>query len=305
MKKQHIAVMSRKEQRANYDNASTLTSALQAQSTATYTPVFFEDLLFAFDGVTLRITTPEGHNIADFDRLFLTGWFKSKAFDDIALAVASYARHHDVPFHNREAGKNRSNAKLSQYVIAALLGIPITPFVFSLNTARFLQAIDNSGITYPMIIKSVRAAKGNDNYLVHSRQELHEIVQANPDISFIAQAFVPNNGDYRVIVMGDAVRLVIHRQSQAGTHLNNTSKGSLARSVKLDTLPTEILTQSVAIAQALQREITGVDMIIHKETGHHYFLEANNMPQLSTGSLVPLKIAALDTYLTSQGTEND
>ena len=51
------------------------------------------------------------------------------------------------------------------------------------------------------------------------------------------------------------------------------------------------------MAKLLKREVTGVDMVRHKETAEYYFLEANNMPQLSTGRNVQMKLAVLDEYL--------
>jgi len=99
------------------------------------------------------------------------------------------------------------------------------------------------------------------------------------------------------LVMGDKVRLVIHRQSQDDSHLNNTSQGGKATLVDLSHLPQKVLDDAIKMGKMLRREVTGVDMIMHKETGEYFFLEANNMPQLGTGSFVGEKLRALDEYL--------
>jgi len=299
-KQHHIAIISRKDDRTSFDTSASTVAALQnIATTAQYESLFFEDLLFAFDGNKLTITDPSGKDINRFDGFFLMGWFKTKALDDMALAVTVYAAAHNIPFLNSEAGRNRSNTKVSQCVMAALKGVQTTPFVFAMEREQFLHGIDDAKLTYPLIIKSIRGSRGNDNYLVRDRSELCAIVERYPEVLFIAQTFVPNDGDYRLLVMNGEVRMALHRKAAADSHLNNTSKGATAKIVPIDELPIAMTRQAVAIAESLHREITGVDMIVHKETGEHYFLEANNMPQLSTGSKVPEKIALLNEMLSS------
>jgi D-alanine-D-alanine ligase-like ATP-grasp enzyme len=99
--------------------------------------------------------------------------------------------------------------------------------------------------------------------------------------------------------MGNQVTAVIHRLAQDGTHLNTTSKGGTATYSPVDVLPKEVVEQSVRLSTLLRREITGVDMIQHAETGEFYLLEINNMPQLATGSFVENKFVQLDNYLGS------
>jgi len=90
---------------------------------------------------------------------------------------------------------------------------------------------------------------------------------------------------------------VIHRQAQDGSHLNNTSKGGMATDTPVDQLPAKVIDDSIAMSRALNREITGVDMIQHQETGEYFLLEVNNMPQLATGSLVKEKMSLLHQEL--------
>jgi len=301
----HIAIISRKDSRKTHDTSTSTVAALREAATTTdYESLFFEDLLFAFDGQKLSITDSSGQGICRFDGFFLMGWFKTKTLDDIALAVTAYATKNNIPYLNTEAGRNRSNAKVSQCVMAVLNDVQTTPFVFAIDRERFLQGIDDANLGYPLIIKSIRGSRGNDNYLVHNRQELHTIVTKSPDVLFMAQTFVPNDGDYRLLVMNGEVGMALHRKAVSDSHLNNTSKGATAKIVPVDELPVAMKQQSVTIAKVLHREITGIDMIVHKGTGEHYFLEANNMPQLSTGSKVPEKIALLDQTLSNWVTEH-
>jgi glutathione synthase/RimK-type ligase-like ATP-grasp enzyme len=198
---------------------------------------------------------------------------------------------------NTEALYTRSRTKLSQYVIAGLHGVHITPFVYSMNHAHMIAHMQGQAWSYPLIVKSTMASRGHDNYLVHNAQELRDTLVDQPQVPFIIQDFVPNDGDYRLLVMGDSVRLALHRRSQTGSHLNNTSQGGTATIVNLADLRVEMLNDAVHIAKLLRREVTGVDMIVDAKSGEYYMLEANNMPQLSTGSMVTDKMHVFDSYI--------
>lgn len=292
-----ILFISRKDDRQSFDTATSMALFLQ-ESTIHYDACFLDDLIFYYDGQSLKISDAAGTDIDSYDGIFLLGWFKLKIYEDIAVALARYAAVKGIPLLNSEAGKTRSYSKLSQCVAAALGNVQTTPFVFSMNGHHLQQGIAQSNLQYPIIVKAVMASRGNDNYLVKSQEELAAIINQNVDVQFIAQTFIPNDGDYRMLVMGDRVRLVLHRQSQTDSHLNNTSQGGAAKLVTVEDLPQSMIEQALYMADTLNRELTGVDMIVHKETGEHYFLEANNMPQLSTGSLVEEKMKHVDAFLT-------
>ncbi len=300
-----ILFIGRTDDRVEYDTSWSMAKRMQenGQHDIAYEHCYIEDIVFAYDGQTLRVYDgPSGQPIKDYDGIFFMGWFKERIHEDVVMAVARYAEANNVPLLNPEVLQLRSRSKLSQYVVAALHHISSTAFVVVGKTApnklTYLQeAMQRAKIDFPVIVKAGNASRGNDNYLVKSREELIEIYQNNPQHTFVLQRFVPNDGDYRLLVMGDRVRLAIHRLSQSDSHINNTSKGGAATVVGLDTLDPIMLEEAVTIAKLLRRTVTGVDMIVDKTTGRHYFLEANNMPQLSTGSNVPHKMRALDDYL--------
>ena len=294
-----ILILCRRDDRPDYDQIDTYRNALGSIETKNaYVYGEFEEIVFRFDGKTLQIT----HGLEDicvYDGIFLIGWFKTKMLEDAALAVAVYARHHGVKLFNTEALYTRSRSKLSQYVIAALNNIPITPFLFCMDSKIMEDKVKEWGFGYPLIMKAVQASRGNDNYLVNSSNEAVEIARKTDSLDgpwFVLQGFVPNKGDLRMIVMNDMVKYVIHRRSLSGSHLNNTSKGGEARAINPTDLPEDVIKNAIKIAHLLRREITGVDMIQHSESGKYYLLEVNNMPQMATGSLVEEKMRTLDAF---------
>lgn len=298
-----VLILSRKDDRSNYDNKDTYIKALKGVDTkCTYSFDEYENLLFWYDGNDLKVQLGNSDvDIASFDAVFLVGWFQLKIHEDIALSVSKYLIAKGITVLNSEASFVRSRSKLSQYVIAAINDISMTPFLFSMTSSVLAAAISTKWQHgYPVIMKGVQSSRGDDNYLVENQKDAHKYamtMQLDHSPWFVIQKFIPNEGDYRIIVMGDKVTAVIHRQSISDSHLNNTSKGGQAKLTDASILPPEIIEQSVRLAALLRREVTGVDMIRETGTSNFYLLEINNMPQLATGSYVTDKLTRLDSYI--------
>lgn len=297
----NILVIGRRDDREDYDNRTTMLRGLESVSEkVVYSGADYEDLLFSFDGKRLIvIDTVSGKDIAGYDAVFLVGWFKTKVLDDVARSAATYLHSKGIPFANSEAFHGRSFTKLSQCVLAATHDVSVTPFIFCMDQRLLLDHVMKMNVRLPYIAKAVSASRGRDNYLVTDHAQLEAAIHEDTELPryFIVQTYIPNDGDYRVLVMGDAVRKVIHRKSKAGSHLNNTSQGGSATLVDTTMIPQKVLDDSVLMAKLLRREVTGVDMIRDKDTDQYYFLEANNMPQLATGAHVQAKLTELDAYL--------
>lgn len=302
MKTLKVLFICRIDEREDFDTAEKMaTSIMKANSDSLecdYARI--EELVFSYDGSKLLVVNGvTKKDIADYDFVFFLGWFKDRQLEEVAHAASLYLDNKDVPFINSELLKNRSRSKVSQYVHAALAGLKCTmPFVYSMNGELLFDymAQDLSKIGMPFIAKGPFASRGRDNFLVRSMEEFSEIIKAT-ETSLVVQPWVPNDGDYRLIVLGDKVRIAIKRRSLNGGHTNNTSQGGTAAIEEISSLNPEMISDALTIAKLIRREVTGVDMIIHSDTGEYHFLEANNMPQLSTGVFTTEKAEAIGEYI--------
>lgn len=296
-----ILILCRNEERDTFDSTTTYRANMaQISAKCAYTYATYENLIFYYDGQELHILLEDMQtDVSSFDVIFLVGWFKTKILEDAALAVSHYAIANNVKVMNQEALFTRSRSKLSQYVIAQQNGVTMVPFLFCINGEILDKAVETMWNTYPAIVKGALSARGNDNYLIHDQADLRSklsLANGSEGPWFVVQPYVPNDGDYRVLVMGEEVRGVIHRRSQNESHLNNTSKGGKAQLQAATILPGSVREQCVRLSKALRRDVSGIDLIQHKETGEYYLLESNNMPQLATGSFVGDKLSLLDDY---------
>ncbi len=294
-----ILLLCRRDDRIDYDTSQTMKAGMKDFESAdvTYVACDYEDLIISYD-TKLSITTGDNVDLSNFDAIFQFGWFKTKLLEDTALSVARYAEYYGIPHANQEALYTRSRTKISQYVIAGLAGIQTIPFIVTNNSDAVANWASNH--TFPLIVKAVAASRGNHNYLAKSPEEIKQIIADNTDQQFVVQTFIENDGDYRLIILDGTVKLAIHRKGEEGSHLNNTSKGGSGVVVPVEDLSKVMVDEAVTISRELRREVGGVDMVVDKRDGKHYFLEANNMPQLSTGSNVPAKLSVLNDYLVSK-----
>lgn len=299
-KNRRLLFLSRRDERPDYDTARSMAAALQPQATdIMYESCHLEEVAFLYDGSELEVVnTRNGEDLRNYDGIFLLAWFKLRNHEEVALAVSLYAQAYGIKILNSEALFNRSKGKLSQCVAAVLNKIATTPFVMAIDHNVLSGLIEKSAISYPLIVKSITGSRGRHNYLVTDAESLGAALSQAPTKAMIVQTFVHNDGDFRVLVMGGEVALVIHRRANTDSHLNNTSQGGAASLVDLRSpaLSVAMLDDAVKISKLLRREVTGVDMIVDKKTGQHYFLEVNNMPQLSTGSFTEAKAEVLNSY---------
>ncbi|HSX27859.1 MAG TPA: hypothetical protein VLF60_00215 [Candidatus Saccharimonadales bacterium] len=218
----------------------------------------------------------------------------------VAALCALYLKEHDVPFVDSEAAASQSFSKLQQMYLLAQHAIAI-PATFHGKKQHLDRLLADRTLQFPLIVKGNVASRGRDNYLVQSEAELQEVLQKKPSGFFIVQEAIPNQGDYRVLVLGGEARWAMYRQRMNNeTHLNNTSQGAMGTVVSLDDSPLATVRPDLErAAKLLGRDIAGVDVLFHQETGAYAILEVNRTPQLSNGAQVDQKIAALAAYLKS------
>lgn len=223
-------------------------------------------------------------NVQNYDLIMLRGMGFRGLFD-VLFALSQYCVKHGTKLIN-SYDRSYDFSKLAQAVRLTEGGLAVPQTVYVTSAVTSNQT--NLSFGFPCIMKDVHGAHGNDNYIVNSLDEVRRIAQNNPDIRFIVQAFVPNSGDLRVLVLGDRT-LMIKRQAIDGTHLNNTSKGGSASLVAADEAAGALLEIALSAAKILDMTCAGVDIITDEISGKQYVLEVNSQPQLHTGAFLSEK----------------
>lgn len=283
------------------DDLFGLLSASIAKNNADATKVGLLDMAVWVENNKLRVTDlANDKDLHDYDTLYLANWRKGPEF---ALAASQYMLRSGRRVVTGELSRYLPMSKLGELVYMSDKQIPL-PRSLVMRTKHWKRAISNKQnppFDYPFIMKSISGSMGTNNYLVKNRKQLREILLAGMDELYVAQEFIPNDRDYRLIVMGGEVKIAIMRKRKNDdTHLNNTSAGAEGTLLQLDSVSSDMKELAVRAADAVGRiEFAGVDIIVDTTNGDMYVLEVNKSPQIETGSNVDVKINAMAGYLAS------
>jgi RimK family alpha-L-glutamate ligase len=259
---------------------------------------FFEDLLFHISEAEVQvIDTANNHSLTEYNVVYFRYWGDASV-QGPALAAARFCKLKNITFVDSEVLRQGSFNKITQYMNLHEAGVPF-PHTLVAPAGELLAHYKEHGFSFPLILKAASGTRGNDNFLVHTEEEMRQILEQNSNLTFVLQTFLPNDGDYRVVVMGGKAVLVIKRTASSDTHLNNTSQGGSAENVPVSSLPQEVRDLSVRAANFFGRQIAGVDMVQSSANGRWYCFEVNRAPQIEHASFEHEKAVELAKYLHS------
>lgn len=259
------------------------------------------ELSFLADGKNSKIWKREtGQDIKEFDLIVIRDAGKYREF---AQSIAWYAKLNDIALVDRFWQKSLGGSKLAYSFFRAANDTPSPTSLSATSGIKLLNSYsqlkkdqgNKFRLDFPVVCKAVNARKGNANFLVRSKDELKEVLTSedNKEQSFVIQPFIPNDGDWRVLVIGGKVELAIFRSGdKSKTHLNNSSKGADTKLIKAEDVPEEVAKLAVRTAVKEKLSVAGVDIVENKENGELFVLESNVSPQLQSGAFVKEKIAA-------------
>lgn len=246
----------------------------------------------------LVVTDPvSSKELKEFDFVDFNWWGRAK---QQALAVATYLKSHNVPFLTAELADLPVGDKIGEMAKMANRGIAL-PDTFMSSNHQIARAFrSNPPISFPVIMKDAGAYGGNNNYLVNDYTAMLKILDNKPDIDFLVQEFIPNDCDYRCLVLGGEIKLVLRRSrgDNADTHVNNTSSGGSGVVVDIESISQRAKDMVLEAAQSMNRiQFSGVDLIINTDTGEPYILEVNQTPEIEEGAEPQKKMEAFFDYV--------
>lgn len=259
-------------------------SAKTASVEASIGTSLFDDLIITVgDGEFSIYDTKNDCDINSYQAIFIRGDALRDNMDVVA-AINEYANIHNIPVIN-DYSNVRDSSKLLQAVNFHKLSVPVAKTLL-VNDAALTKADLNW--LFPCVMKAIHGSHGNDNHMVRDMDEVRSILAKTPGKKFVLQRFVPNDCDYRILVIGNDT-LVIRRSAVGDSHLNNTSQGGQAELVDNDVIPEGIMRDVKKITDYYGMTIAGIDVFSDKNTSEFFFLEVNSQPQLMTGAFLDKK----------------
>lgn len=258
----------------------------------------YDDVVIRFlDGTMSARVSVHDRDISEYSLVY----FKVSAARDLSAALARYARSRGVQVIDNEAVRHYPGmSKLYQYAVLTIdrLKIPDSIYMSPQRTSEsFEEFVTALGL--PFVLKGIDAKQGEQNAVIKNEADFDTMTSAASatNMHLVGQKFIHNAGDYRVLVMGKRIVLVIHRvRKDDSTHLNNTSTGGTATLVNTNDLPSHVRLGSLRAADVVGRTIAGVDVVYDQVHNEWLFLEVNDGPQLATGAFLPEKHEQLAKY---------
>lgn len=265
---------------------------------------YYEDLIYSFDQHNSQVVNQhEGYDIADFDLAYIK---RTGVNTHHAVTCSMHIRRKGKKCIDTEysSSMNPTSNKLIEHMQYSLSNLPFpdTIIVTKHTVSKVVQ--DFNKFDYPVIMKSLTGTRGAQNYLVATKEEALRIVAESDELNFefALQPFIPNDSDFRFLVLGFDTKLVIKRARSKDSvhHTNNTSMGAHAELIPLSEIDSSLIELANRSAEAFNRNVAGVDIMLHKETMEPFILEVNRSPQIEHGAFVTEKSRVLSEYLCSE-----
>src|SRR5690606_20538162 len=147
------------------------------------------------DNVFTIFNTKTNEDLATYAVILIRG--KIRNFIDLVKTISVYAHLHQIQIIN-DYSEFRDSSKLTQAVQFFVNDITVASTVY-LNAAVFSGA--KLPFSFPCVMKAVFGSHGEDNHLVHNLQQIQEIAAQTPTTRYVLQRYIPNEGDYRVLLI--------------------------------------------------------------------------------------------------------
>lgn len=253
-------------------------------------PINYQDLVLRQKNKKIDILY-DNSPLSSFDLFYFRAVGSSLEWANLLIM---YARQNKIPVvdeYLKTWGPMRRLKSISGMILVQEgISYPRTSLID--NRQQLLQEVKN--FNYPFILKrSIGGRHGLGTIMVNNVQTLERAIKGRiGNNSFLIQDYIPNDGDYRIFLVGYQVLGGFKRQKKVEKLILNRSLGP---SEGLEEIPTKIADLAVRAARVLKVEVCGIDLVIDKRTSEPAIIEANEAPQFRvfterTGVDVPKKI---------------
>jgi ribosomal protein S6--L-glutamate ligase len=161
-------------------------------------------------------------------------------------------------------------------VILAQEGVAYPKTSLAVNQEKLLKEVKQ--FSFPLVLKISKGGRhGIGTLLCKDRQTLLRIIKGRIEKSaFLVQEYIPNDGDYRLFLIGYQVLGGFKRQKKEEKLMLNRSLGP---SEKIERIPAEVGDLAQKAAQVLKVEISAIDLVVDKRSKKPVIIEVNEAPQ--------------------------
>lgn len=198
----------------------------------------------------------------------------------IASIVIDYLDACRIP-HFDYSSLNHKGNKLQDMFNLVKAGLPYVPTFVTSDYDSAAKYISKNW-DYPVVAKVMNSSQGDGVEKFDDAASMKSFFEnpKRPDYEdfVMVQSFIPNDGDYRVLIFDNKIIATAKRVSKdpKKEFRNNMSKGGSGH--KAD-LPHDANQLALDATKVVGKQMAGVDLIQDKESGIWYIMEVNSAPQ--------------------------
>jgi glutathione synthase/RimK-type ligase-like ATP-grasp enzyme len=151
----------------------------------------------------------------------------------------------------------------------------------SITIQTYLKENFYHNLPLPLIVKPVDASCGAGVKMIKDYQELLSIPN-----NYIVQHYIPNDGDWRVVVVNNKAISAIKRVGKVGQATNNIATGNFAIAEKNPVILEKIFYIAEIASKSMGFDYVGVDVIKDIHNDQYFFLETNERPTFETSQIL-------------------
>lgn len=140
---------------------------------------------------------------------------------------------------------------------------------------------DTTELSNPFIAKPIDGSCGGGVLLLNDKS----IIKDAPN-NYIFQPYIPNDGDWRVVVVGGKSISAIKRLGKIGQATNNIATGNFAIKETNLNIIDKIYPLAESVARHLNFDYVGIDVIRDSNSDRYFFLESNERPTFETSQIL-------------------
>jgi len=191
--------------------------------------------------------------------------------------LLEYAKKHKIPivdeYLNRLGGAFRKR-KSCEAVVLLGAGVSYPKSTFVADRESLKKVIENEN--KPLIMKATAGRHGKGTFLIEDNFLLGKVLQGRTSLNFLVQDYIPNDGDFRLFLIGYKIIAGFKRQVKEKKLILNRSVG---KSEVLDKIPEKVRVEAEKAAKILGVEIAGIDLVIDKRNNEPVVIEVNQAPE--------------------------
>lgn len=136
------------------------------------------------------------------------------------------------------------------------------------------KLITRGSLSLPVIAKPNYGSRGKNIFLLESAQDIVDFDKRYKD--YIFQPYIPNNGDWRILVSNGTVIGVIKRTGSDNGFTNNISQGGSASLEENSRVLEQLKSMSLRVVSIFGLEFASIDVIQDSNTGQFYIMEVGS-----------------------------